>query len=780
VTSATPLYCPAGPHLTKLLGSRIFLNLQGKKKKDRHTNYIQSCIQPGSPESLHIMADDGMILNFAVPTGPILQRTVLKGGPWRERRRVGLKQKNRLQEARDQAPEVDQRPQKRPRVDFDRPTPSLQPYSALRADRPVISSLFTSNPATKIIFEDNDKPTLPQRDILPSNAPLTSEQLTFTSLGLDPRIAIHLTEKLSITAPTAIQKASIPAALKNNDDLFIQAQTGSGKTLAYLLPIIHHILSLTEDTQRDSGLFALILAPTRELCKQIYAVLESALRFTTTIVAGHVMGGEKKKSEKARLRKGMNILVATPGRLADHLGHTKALDFSSVRWLVLDEGDRLMELGFEEDIKKITNLMDFRLKNPKSEILESLPPKRINILCSATMRGDVEKLGEISLKEAQHITSAEDHQITQTNLFTVPAQLKQQYVIVPAKLRLVALYALLKKSLIRSADNTKIIVFFSCAHSVDYHFRVFTRTPMEMNLEETKFTNLYQPPELPTSKEAHSLTSNLTVTVFRLHGSLTQQVRTTTLAAFSKCQGPAVLLSTDIASRGLDLPNVDRVIEYDPAFSREEHLHRVGRTARAGNEGHASVFLMPGCEEGYISVLRSERETGETGLNLKALSTDQLLRSAFPDTTSTTEKPSFLVDNTLQPWEQVATDYQLNAERWVLESPAVLESARKAYQSHVRAYATHVKDEREWFDMKELHLGHLAKAFGLRDRPGRVNMPGMRTSAGVVKADRKKAGSGARSKGVANDEAPVEFKASRAKMIRMGKMGASADEFNIG
>jgi ATP-dependent RNA helicase DDX31/DBP7 len=728
------------------------------------------------------MADDGMLLNFAVPTGPILPRTVLKGGPWRERRRVSLKQKNRLQEERDQAPERDQRPQKRPRIEFDKPSPLLQTSSAQRADRPVISSLFTYNPATKIVFEDTDQPLTPQKDILPSNAPLTSEQLTFTSLGLAPKIAIHLTEKLSISAPTAIQKASIPAALKNNDDLFIQAQTGSGKTLAYLLPIIHHILSLSEDTQRDSGLFALILAPTRELCKQIYAVLESALRFTTTIVAGHVMGGEKKKSEKARLRKGMNILVATPGRLADHLGHTKALDFSSVRWLVLDEGDRLMELGFEEDIKKITNLLDFRLKNPKSEILESLPSKRINILCSATMRGDVEKLGEISLKQAQHITPGEDQQTvggTANTNFTVPAQLKQQYVIVPAKLRMVALYALLKKSLIRSADNTKLIVFFSCADSVDFHFRVFTRTSMEMNLEETKFTNIYQHPDLPTSKEAHSLTSNLTVTVFRLHGSLTQQVRTTTLAAFSKCQGPAVLLSTDIASRGLDLPNVDRVIEYDPAFSREEHLHRVGRTARAGNDGHASIFLMPGCEEGYISVLRSERETGETGLNLKALSVDQLLRSAFPDAQSKIAKPDFLVDNSLQPWEQVATDFQLNAERWVLESPAALEAARKGYQSHIRAYATHVKEEREWFDIKELHLGHLAKAFGLRDRPGKVNMPGMRASASKVKADRKKAGAGTRTK-VANDEAPIEFKASRAKMIKMGQMGASADEFNIG
>jgi ATP-dependent RNA helicase DDX31/DBP7 len=275
--------------------------------------------------------------------------------------------------------------------------------------------------------------------------------------------------------------------------------------------------------------------------------------------------------------------------------------------------------------------------------------------------------------------------------------------------------------------------------------------------------------------------------VFRLHGSLVQSVRTSTLNAFSKCQSPSILLCTDIASRGLDLPHVDRIIEYDPAFSREEHLHRVGRTARAGRDGHASIFLMPGCEEGYVEVLRAERENTELGLNLKGLSAESILKTSFaaasgPSSNTTTGKkrPS----DELQTWEQNATEFQLDIERWALEDPTILEAARRAFQSHIRAYATHVKEERKWFDIKQLHLGHLAKAFGLRDRPGNVNVPGMRTAAGKVKVDRRKAGAGPRAtkeKGADGLDSAnhVELNESRSKMRKMGMKSGTVDEFNL-
>jgi ATP-dependent RNA helicase DDX31/DBP7 len=269
----------------------------------------------------------------------------------------------------------------------------------------IISSLFSFNPSSKVTTEVL---SLDQEPITPSNAPLTDEMVTFTTLGLSRRLAAHLATKLGMKAPTAIQKTAIPQLISDDSDAFIQAQTGSGKTLAYLLPIVERIIAISRnDTQvhRDSGLFAIVLAPTRELCKQIAFVLETILRCAPWIVGTTVIGGESKQSEKARLRKGVNILIATPGRLADHLDNTEVLNVTRVRWLVLDEGDRLMELGFEEEIRGIVEEIGRRtLGLDKTGVdLKSLPCRKVTILCSATMKMNVQRLGEISLEDAVHI-----------------------------------------------------------------------------------------------------------------------------------------------------------------------------------------------------------------------------------------------------------------------------------------------------------------------------------------------------------------------------------------
>jgi ATP-dependent RNA helicase DDX31/DBP7 len=765
------------------------------------------------------MADDGLLLNFEVPHGALLQKTVFRGGPWRERRRFGLRERRRAGEppsakdrtliqtkdASDGKPSTERLPNKRQKVDSQR-APGPRGFGASNNTslprKHVISSLFSSNPAsqslpaagTGVVGKDSEKNE-------PSNGPLTSDTMHLTSIGLNQTIASHLGANLLITKPTAIQKSAIPVLLGGDSDAFIQAETGSGKTLAYLLPIIQRIMNQAsakdKSFQRKSGLFAIVLAPTRELCKQISTVLESVLRCAHCIVSGSVLGGEKKKSEKARLRKGLNILVATPGRLADHIQHTEALDVSMVRWLVLDEGDRLMELGFEEDIRKIISALDFRVSDIDTET-EVLPQRRVTILCSATMRGDVQRLGDISLNNAQHISagSAPDAQGDTISKFSVPAQLKQTYIVVPAKLRLVTAIALLKKAFRRCPPTLKVIVFLSCADSVDFHFKVLSLADDGLDssakeLDSEVLAENSRPvsrkrtggpgarqdkakeSDAATSAQAHILSdSGATVMAFRLHGSLAQAVRTSTLKAFTKSEHPSLLICTDIASRGLDLPDVDRVIELDPAFSREEHLHRVGRTARAGHDGSADIILMPGCEEGYLAVLKEERCNIGTSA-IRGLSAEQIMKSGFPGRSQDQIPSSQAASGDLKPWEQVATDLQLRIERWVLQDPSVLEGARRAFQSHVRAYATHVKEEREWFDIKQLHLGHLAKAFGLRDRPGTVNVPGMRTSAAQVKEGRKKAGAG--NAGKSGDD----MAESRKKMRKMGLKLRDANEFNL-
>jgi ATP-dependent RNA helicase DDX31/DBP7 len=277
-----------------------------------------------------------------------------------------------------------------------------------------------------------------------------------------------------------------------------------------------------------------------------------------------------------------------------------------------------------------------------------------------------------------------------------------------------------------------------------------------------------------------------TVTTYRLHGSLPQAARTSTLAHFTKNNDPAVLLATDVASRGLDLPNVDLVIEFDPAFAREDHLHRIGRTARAGRDGRACIFLMPGCEEGYTSVLKSDRKDTEAGINIGRQDADEILKKGLVTSGVMKDKQEYM---------EKATSLQLDIERWALASPARLEAARRAFQSHVRAYATHVAAERAYFDIKSLHLGHLAKAFALRERPSGMKVPGLRTGAGREDkrpakvrgaANEKRPGASTRKKvelelpqGADEEEAAKMRKAVRAREKFMRHAGL-ASEFNLG
>lgn len=820
------------------------------------------------------MTDEGLLVNFSIDDCIISTKPVFRGGRWKDRLRAKRSAQNRRQRTQDEGPSTGSNatPQVvKERISKDEPTPTRPPKRQKLGDstgghhkqisHEIISSLFSSNPTSKTPAEDHDGDIPPAA---PSNAPLLNSLHTFTSLGLSPVLATHLFSKLSLTSPTAIQKSAISQLLAEDSDAFIQAETGSGKTLAYLLPIVQRIMQLSsfpsepdptsletsrKQVCRASGLFAVILAPTRELCKQISTVLESLLRCAHWIVAGTVVGGEKKKSEKARLRKGINILVATPGRLADHLDNTKVLDVSKVRWLVLDEGDRLMELGFEEAIRGIVAKLEERNDGEKTTgvpAVQGLPSRRTTVMCSATMKMTVHRLGEISLRDAVHIKAhaadsvdtatdgldtterdeadaGEKKKLTGEVEFLAPAQLQQSYAIVPPKQRLVSLGALLKRLFARKGSVMKAIVFLSCADSVDFHFALLARQaagavivasnasrrskvapiPNERNpatsgngidpAEDNEISNSLhvQPkpasPPIPTTSQAPTLTSvqNPHLTLYKLHGSLPQPLRTATLAAFRRSPNPGILLCTDVASRGLDLPNVDVVIEYDPAFNADDHLHRVGRTARAGREGRAVIFLMPGAEEGYINLLKKGYRDG-LGKGLKRTDAEEILRKGFGQVQSTELKGSGE-----QGWEEKATEWQLENERWVVEDREAGEMARKAFVSHVRAYATHVAKEREFFDVKGLHLGHLAKAFALRERPGNMGRgAGGTDQTATRRRGTNKAGSdGTRGQHASQSrlrrmdgEGPTSDGQDAARKMRakMKEHMAIASEFNIG
>ena len=777
------------------------------------------------------MAEDGMLVNFSVTSDTLAPQAKFKGGSWKDRFLVKKAAKYRaqkgipadrnltnntpaqqraFQESTDTLSFASERPKKRRKEEGEfvaaasqngrRPNEEDESHGRhhqSKVPREVVSSLFSYNP--KPLNAPEEPAKTPDVPTIPTNAPLPDGIDTFTSLGLSPPLAAHLMTKMALKTPTAIQKISISQLVKEDSDAFIRSETGSGKTLAYLLPIVQRIMSLSEQgttIRRDSGLFAIVLAPTRELCKQILVVLERLLGCAHWIVASTVIGGESKQSEKARLRKGVNILVATPGRLVDHFDNTKVLDVSSVRWLVLDEGDRLMDLGFDEDISKIVKNLDQRKKQGR---IPGLPERRTTVLCSATMKMNVQRLGEISLKDAVMIKSEDNIQSptdegksNNSNSFLAPAQLKQSYAIVAAKLRLVTLVALLKRTFARKGSVMKAIVFVSCADSVEFHFRALTRSAgkrenVELSSSSDEETGQQKPEVENDAIRGSPLLSSPenTLSVFKLHGSLAQPIRTSIVKAFSIATTPSLLIATDVASRGLDLPNLDLVVEYDPPFSTEDHLHRIGRTARLGRDGRAVIFLLPGTEEGYVDVLKSSYRSSSEGTKaVSRMDADDILKKGF----TSAGGGSAPKNRELKDWEREATEFQLDTERWILESAPDHDLARKAFQSHVRAYATHVAAERAWFDIKTLHLGHLAKAFGLRDAPGRINVPGMGKRGAGANTGKRRQQSGEHgkieSKTPARNETTAETQEAARKMkekVRNKRMmmGAGADEFNI-
>ena len=531
---------------------------------------------------------------------------------------------------------------------------------------------------------------------------------------------------MSIERPTAIQRAALPLLLPTSPftqsrDAFLQSQTGSGKTLSYLLPIIQDLLPLSSLSyiDRSIGTLAVIITPTRELAKQISDVLESLLqmrlrpeddsttepdtstRLTRWLVSGMLIGGATRAHEKARLRKGLPILVSTPGRLLDHLQNTSSFNVGKCRWLVLDEADQLMALGFEESIKGIIQGLDGRRRLAQKAAEEGKgmevggwdwDQRRRTILCSATIREDVQKLAGTTLIEPFMIKSTEVDKVDEitpgtddsasiiptTESFTPPSQLSQKYVVVPLKMRLVSLVALLRTLVAQTQvrGGSKIIVFLSCTDSVDFHWNLL-KAPVMSDVPDTQEIDDSDEDEVdpkPLATEAHgeqveakcSLLPD--VSMFRLHGSLPTSSRLAALKGFAGAQTKnklvedatsSILLCTSVASRGLDLPLVRAVVQFDLPTEGgvNEYLHRVGRTARAGKGGEAWSIVGPS-EVAWVKWIEEKmggQESAEARAKvcLSGVSVDSVLKSGFGGKNFE--------------YEERATEVQLAFERWVLQ-----------------------------------------------------------------------------------------------------------------
>ena len=370
---------------------------------------------------------------------------------------------------------------------------------------------------------------------------------TFASLPLSQPTASGL-EASHYKALTDIQKKAVPHALQGSDILGA-AKTGSGKTLAFLVPVLENLYR-SRWTELD-GLGALILSPTRELAIQIFEVLRKIGRYHT-FSAGLVIGGKSLQEERERLGR-MNILVCTPGRMLQHMDQTAAFEIDNLQMLVLDEADRIMDMGFQRDV---------------DAIVEHLPKERQTLLFSATQTKKVSDLARLSLRDPEYMS------VHEAATSATPSTLQQNYVVTPLPEKLDTLW-----SFIRSNLKSKILVFLSSGKQVRFVYEAFR----------------HMQPGIP---------------LLHLHGRQKQSARLDITNKFSASKN-SCLLATDVVARGLDFPAVDWVIQLDCPEDADTYIHRVGRTARYERDGRAVLFLEPKEEEGMIKRLEQRKVTVE-------------------------------------------------------------------------------------------------------------------------------------------------------------------------
>jgi ATP-dependent RNA helicase DDX18/HAS1 len=366
-------------------------------------------------------------------------------------------------------------------------------------------------------------------DIKPENEEDAAvETREFTELEVSEKTKESI-GRLNFKKMTPIQDQAIPLMLAGKDVL-AAAKTGSGKTIAFLIPAIDFLFS--RNAKREDGTLVVIISPTRELALQTYEVADKLLK-DTEICCAVAFGGNHKKNETQQLKFGVNLLVATPGRLVDHMITTKEWTVKNVKMLIIDEADRILEDGYKDQLQ---------------EIINELPKERQTALFSATQTQDIKKLAEISFKSEPIYVGVDDNadEVTAANL-------SQDCFVVPAKQRLRLLVTILQ----RSKGKKKIMIFFNTRAGV-------------------KFASAYL--------------KALKITTLSIHGDQTQQKRIDTFNKFRE-QKCGTLLCTDVAARGLDIRGVNWVIQYDPPQSVKEYIHRVGRAARAGASGKALIIL---------------------------------------------------------------------------------------------------------------------------------------------------------------------------------------------
>ncbi|KAH7677705.1 RNA helicase protein [Dioscorea alata] len=432
---------------------------------------------------------------------------------------------------------------------------------------------------------------------------------------------------------TPVQAATIPL-LCSHKDVAVDAATGSGKTLAFVVPLVEIIRACP--APKPHQVMGMIISPTRELSLQIYNVARPFIMTMPKVKTMLLVGGVDVRADMKRIEEeGVNVLIGTPGRLHDIMERADILDFRSLEVLILDEADRLLDMGFQKQV---------------TSVISRLPKLRRTGLFSATQTEAVEELSRAGLRNPVRVeVRAEAKPVgiaasLETTSAKTPSGLQIEYLTCEADKKSSQLVDFLLKN-----KSEKIIVYFMTCASVDYWGVVL--------------------PQITVLKDC---------SIKSLHGRMKQSVREKALAAFTELSS-GVLLCTDVAARGLDIPGVDWILQYDPPQDPNVFIHRVGRTARIGRQGRAIVFLLPK-EDAYVEFLRLRRvPLQERVYTDDAMDVIPLVRTAGK------------------------------------EDRDVMEKGLKAFVSYFRAYKEHHCSY--IFRWKELEIGKLAMGYGLLQIP---------------------------------------------------------------
>ncbi len=383
--------------------------------------------------------------------------------------------------------------------------------------------------------------------------------MSFDSLGLSKPLLKAIQEQ-GYTEPTPIQAQAIPVIL-NKKDILAGAQTGTGKTAGFTLPMLE-LLSRAKPTKQRHQVKALILTPTRELAAQVHESVElygKHLPFKSTVI----FGGVKINPQITRLRKGVDIVIATPGRLLDHIGQ-KTIDLRHVDFLILDEADRMLDMGFVNDIKKV---------------IAVLPKQRQTLLFSATYSDAIKKLSNSFLKAPTLIEVARQNTASET---------VKQAVYHVDKVRKRELLT----HLINEGKWKQVLVFTRTKHGAN-------RLVGQLDKDN--------------------------ISAVAIHGNKSQNARTKALADF-KDNKVRVLVATDIAARGIDIDQLPHVVNYELPNVSEDYVHRIGRTGRAGNKGEA-ISLVCVDEDEYLANIEKLINKDIPKVCLKGFKPDQSIKA---------------------------------------------------------------------------------------------------------------------------------------------------------